>query len=372
MKLIKALIVPAMLVACIAQPSAAFAQGGSISGSVAEYNAGQLILNHDLLTVPSGMVTYTANTTIPVGTLMSVSLPADLKFTTPTLPSLSSSAATFSLVNVTGNTATFTVTTSTIAASDTIVLGEYDVKDAHSLETITPVASALPLTMQAIGIDPQPLSFPEFASDSGIQAVFVGAIQFIDLTSPSNGSKFGTGGSNDSSTAVISAIAIQPEVVDFLNGSTHVLSPNGTPNTLASYDTARVVLPGALFGNVKAFSSYSSNCESPIAQGKVTSNALIFPNTPLNQEIFFCVKATGNKMVEMIGFPGEGFVGPGPGFTTVQVAANHPYDDYLPSSNVNVEFPGLLCYTYAASFGGACIDEYFNLLGPGSDPEVDN
>jgi hypothetical protein len=89
-KLIKALILPAMLVVCIAQASwAAPPTGGSMSGTVAEYNAAQVHENNGLLTVPSGMVTYTANTAIPAGTFIDVSLPAGMQFTTPTSPSLS-------------------------------------------------------------------------------------------------------------------------------------------------------------------------------------------------------------------------------------------------------------------------------------------
>jgi hypothetical protein len=54
-KLIKALILPAMLVVCIAQASwAAPPTGGSMSGTVAEYNAAQVHENNGLLTVPSG------------------------------------------------------------------------------------------------------------------------------------------------------------------------------------------------------------------------------------------------------------------------------------------------------------------------------
>jgi hypothetical protein len=259
--------------------------------------------------------------------------------------------------------ARFVVATSDGAATSTIVLGGYSLKGATALETVTPVYSALPLTMQAIGIDAQPLPFPEFASDSGIEAVFVGAIQFIDLSSPSNGSMFY--GSPDSPTAVISAVAIQAQTVDFATQSTPILNPDGQPNTLVSYDTATVELPGVLYGNIIAFSSFTSDCGSPLTQGKVTSNALIFPNIPLNRELFFCVRATGNKIVEVLGYPYTSFEGLlDPGFTTAQLVSTHPYDDYLSSSNVNVEFPGLMCYSYTESFGGACIDEYFNLLGP--------
>jgi hypothetical protein len=366
-KLIKALVLPAMLVVCIAQLSWAVtpSAGGSLSGSVAEYNAAQLIENHGLLTVPAGKVAYTAGTAIPVGTHFVVSLPAGMQFTTPTLPSLSSSAATFTLLSSNGSTAAFQVATSSIVASSTIVLGTYSVKNANALETVTSVASALPLSMQAIGIDPNPLTFPEFASDSGVQAVFVGAIQFIDLSRPSNGSKFGTG-TDDSPLAVISAIAISPEIVDFANSTTPVLSPSGQPNNLNSNDTATVEIPGALFGNITAFSSYVSSCTTTLTQGTVTPNALIFPNIPLNREIFFCVQATGSQMIKMLGYPDASYFGAGPSLVAPRLLPSRFEDDFLPSTNVNNEFPGLMCYSYFASggYGENCVDEYFNLLAP--------
>jgi hypothetical protein len=364
-KLTKTLVLPAMLAICIAQQSwAAPPTGGSISGSVVDYNAAQVRDNNGLITVPTGKVTYTANTAIPAGTLIDVALPNGLQFTTPTMPSLSSSDETFSLINNWGSKVRFVVLTSDGAATSTIVLGSYTLKGANALEKVTPVLSALPLTWQTIGIDAQPLSLPEFASDSGIVAVFVGAIQFIDLSPPSNGSKFFS--NPDTPTAVLSAIAISPQTVDFATETVPILNPDGQPNTLVSYDTATVEMPGALFGNITVFTSSTSDCGTQLTTGAVTSNALKFPNVPLNREIFFCAKATGSKIVELLGYPGSGYGGLGPGFTTVRLLPTHPYDDYLATANVNVEFPGLMCYSYSVSFGGACIDEYFDLLGPKS------
>ena len=362
----KAVLLPALFVVC-AIPLALKAQpaGGSLTGSVAEYNAAQVRDTSGQLTVPTGMTTYTANTAITVGTTFNVSLPAGMEFTTPNLPGLSSSDETFQLVKISGPTAQFVVLTSDNAATSTITLGSYSVKGASALQKIVPVANALPITMQAVGIDPQPLAFPEFASDSGIQAVFVGAIQFIDLKPPSNGNEFGTGGATDSPVGVLSAIAVSTEVQDYTTHATAILGPDGQPNTLADYDTVTIAIPGALYGGMHVYSSITSQCNSKFTEGTVTSDALIFRNIPLNREIFFCTESTGKEMMKLIGFPSGGFItNTSPAFTTVEIVASHPYDDYLTSTNVNIEYSGNMCYSYS---GGACVNSYFNLFHPKPD-----
>jgi hypothetical protein len=357
-KLIKTLAMSAMLIVCVAPKSwAVQLTGGSLSGTVAEYNAAQVRNNQGVVTVPKGMVTYTANTALPVGTTFVVTLPSGFKFATTTQPSLSNSAASFVLLTYSGQTAKFTVATAAVPANSTIVLGSYTVTGASALETIIPAASALPLTMQAIGIDPQPLSFPEFASDSGIQAVFVGAIQFIDLNSPSNGTEFGTG--LDSPTAVLSAIAISPEISD--SGETPILSPDGNPNTLASSDTAKVVFPGVLYQGITVFSSSGSACTTTLTKGTVTSNALIFFDVPINTEVFFCATATGKQEMKILGYPSLSLGITAPGFVTVELLPSTANADFSSSTNVNVEFPGLMCYGYG-SF--ACTNPYFSVLDP--------
>lgn len=365
-KLIKTLALPAMLVICIAQQSWAQPAGGAISGSVVDYNAAQIRDAGDLVTVPSGMITYSANSAIPVGAFIDVTLPKGFSFTQPSLPNLSSTDATFQLLTTSGNTARFVVLTSDAAATSTITLGSYSLKGVNALETVTPVAIALPLTMQVVGIDAKPLAFPEFASDTGVGAVFVGAIQFLDLSYPANGSKWGTGGANDSSTAVLSAIALSTQTVDDATQRVGILSPDGSPNKLASYDTANIEIPGVLYKNFTVFTDFSSDCKSPLSAGKVVSNDMIFLSVPFNREVFFCAKATGGKMIEMLGFPSSGFGGTGPGYATVHVLPSHPYDDYLASAGVNIEFAGVNCYTYSGfdESLGSCVDEYFNLLGP--------
>lgn len=366
--LFKTLAISAILLTCVAPECWASQLGGSLSGTVAEYNAAQVRENQGMVTVPAGMVTYTANTALPVGTCFDITLPRGFDFAASTLPSLSNSAATFTLLSYGGGRARFVVATAEVPASSTIVLGSYAVHGAGALGTIIPVASALPLTMQAIGIDPQPLPFPEFASDSGIQAVFVGAIQFIDLNAPSNGTEFGTG--NDSPTGVLSAIEITSERNDYASGSVPLLSPDGSPNTLAPDDTATVEFPGVLYQGLTVFSSTTSSCTTIFAKGTVTPHALIFPGIPVNnQEIFFCATSTGKGQMDLLGYPTEGeyFVATGnPGFNTFEVLPAHSGDDFSPSTNVNIEYPGLMCYSYGNT---NCTNQYFKALDPPSDPD---
>jgi hypothetical protein len=358
-----------MLAACLA--SGSWAQGGSISGKIAEYNAAQVRDNNGLVTVPSGMIAYTANSAIPVGNFIDVTLPAGFKFepeiqlsltdTPATPPTPPATTASLLLVSASGSKARFVVATSGVNVSDVLTLGSYTI-NAKPLETITPTAIALPLSIQAIGIDAQPASVPAFASDSGIQAVFVGAIQFIDLRPPSNGSEFFGQVNNqpaDVPLAVLSAVAISPEIVDVVDQKTPILGVDGNPNKLASYDTATVELPGVLYDNVTVFSSLTSQCTSIYSPGKVTPHALIFPNIPFGPEVFFCAKAASSKMMKLIGYPAGGFItGMSPGFTTVRLVPTHPYDDYLSSANVNDEYSGNMCYDYGET--GTCQNVYFN------------
>ena len=164
--------------------------------------------------------------------------------------------------------------TSNVAAGDTITLAGYSIKSATALETITPVASALPIRMQAIGADASPVSCSEFTSDAGARAIFVAAIQFLDLRPPSNGSMFL--GNPDQLTAVLAAIAISPQTSDFATNSALVSNPDGTPNTLASGDTATVVFPG-VYSGFTPFSSSSSYCNSTLAPGTISDQGMVFP-----------------------------------------------------------------------------------------------
>lgn len=309
--------------------AAVMAAAGTISGSVADYNAAQVATAGGILTVPAGIATYTANSTVTIGSSFTVTLPAG--FTFGSAPALSTSgASTFTLASG-GNgsqSATFTVATADTTSGQTISLASFVVHGATSLATVTPVASALPLTMQVAGTDASPLSFKAFASDVGAQAVFVGAIQFIDTTPPSNGTKFNGG----ATTIVLSAIAISPQTTDAATNSAVILSPNGLSNTLSNTDTATVKMFMNTGGISRVFSSTTSNCSTPVQQGTVNTGNFTVPNIPLNVEVFFCITAGG------------GVIQNNPnGITAVTVTAGTS-TDFL-SGPVNIEFPGLICYS---------------------------
>jgi len=344
---VKAFVLSAIFVVCVPASWA-----GTMSGQVADYNAAKVRLANGVLVVPAGEAIYTVTSTIPIGSSFIVTLPSGFQFATA--PTLTSSAATFTLTSggIGSQSASFTVATSNVLATQTITLGTYTVNGATALETITPIASALPLTMQAIGIDPSPVPFREFASDSGIMAVFVAAIQFIDLTLPSNETEFL--GSPDTRTAVISAIAISREIVDFATSTVPILGANGLLNTLTPSDTATVVFPGSYGGLASVFVSTTSNCLSPISTGTASSGALSFPNVPLGVEEFFCVTGSGAPIELLPPGPGGGFVSTPYGFTTVMLNPGSSTDFLATSANVNIEYPGDICYTDSGS-GGPCL-----------------
>jgi hypothetical protein len=345
-KLVRAVVLSAILLVCVS------ALWAGPSGQVADYNAAKVRLANGVLVVPAGQAIYTANATISIGSSFTVTLPTGFLFATA--PTLTSAAATFTLASggIGFQSATFTVATANVTAGQTITLGTYTVSGATALETITPLASALPLTMQAIGVDPSPVSFPAFASDSGVTAVFVGAIQFINLQPPSNGTEF-NGSAPFSLTAVISAIAISPELVDFATSTVPILGANGLLNTLTASDTATVTLPG-MYGNLASvFASTTSDCLHPISTGTVSFRALTIPNVPINAEEFFCVTGNGSP-IELLGPGPGGFSAIGTGFTVVDLSAGSS-TDFLASTNVNIEFPGLICYTNSGPGFGSCV-----------------
>lgn len=342
---VKAVVLSAILVVCVPASWA-----GTMSGQVVDYNAAKVRLANGVLVVPAGKAIYTATSTITIGSSFTVTLPSGFRFATA--PTLTSSAATFTLASggIDSRSATFTVATSNVSAAQTIALGTYTVNGATALETITPIASALPLTMQAIGIDPSPVPFREFASDSGISAVFVGAIQFVNLKPPSNGTKFQ--GSPDTLTAVLSAIAISAEIVDFATNTVPILGADGQPNTLTPSDTATVIFPGTYGNLASVFLSTTSDCSHPTSMGTVSYGALTVPNVPIGVERFFCVTGSGAP-IELLGPGAGGFLANASGFTTVVLNPGSSTDFLATSANVNIEFPGAICYTNDG--GSSCV-----------------
>jgi len=240
-------------------------------------------------------------------------------------------------------TATFTVATNTVASGQTITLAAFSVSGASALETVTPVANALPLTMQASPADSSPVAFKAFASDVGLQGQFVGAIQFIDIDPPSNGTEFL--GSPDSLTAVISAIELEAQTVDAATSTVPILGSNGAPNTLLSTDTATVSILGNFVGIAKAFSSTTSDCLHPVSYGSVISGGTItIPNVPINTEVFFCVTGGGGYL--QANPNGLSVVSVNPGTST----------DFLANTNVLNEYPGMWCYTHHGAGFGGCVN----------------
>jgi hypothetical protein len=310
----------------------AAASAATISGNVADYNAAEVRLTSGVVTVPANLATYTASATLAIGSTFVVTLPTGFSF--GSAPALATSgSATFSLTS--GGTgqrsATFTVATAVVAPADTISFATFSVAGATALETVTPVAHALPVTMQAIGTDSAPLSFGAFASDTGLYAVFVGAIQFIDVTPPSNSTKFGTGVS-DSLTAVISATALSKQAVDAATSSVAILSPNGTPNSLSVGDTGTITMGGDFGGIARVFSSSTSDCLHPLVNGTVNYSSVSVPGVPLNVEVFFCMTGSGSPLQ------------PTPnGFTQVTISPGTS-SDFLSTAVIN-EFPGEICFS---------------------------
>ena len=161
----------------------------------------------------------------------------------------------------------------------------------------------------------------------------------IDLTSPVLGTEFGTSPAEDSTTAVLSAIAISPELVDAATQSASVLQPSGSLNTLSTADTATVTISGLFNGISAAFASTASDCTTPItgSTGTVAPTQLTVPAVPINREVFFCVTSGGTTLMQQN--PAGFHPTVTPGTST----------DFL-GAGVNNEFPGLWTY-----FGGGVI-----------------
>lgn len=320
---------------------AGVSQAGTISGNVADYNAAQVKLAGGTVVVPANVATYTANSSITTGSSFTVTLPSG--FTFATAPSLTTSGtSTFTLASggIGSQSATFTVATANVTSGQTISLGTFTVNGAAALETVTPVASALPLTMQAIGTDAAPLSFKAFASDVGAQAPFVGAIQGIDVDPPSNGTEFA--GAPDTLTIVISAIAISHQTTDAATNTVPILGANGLPNTLSLADTATVSILGNFQNIAQAFSSLNSNCVVPLVYGTVQSGKITIPSVPINTEVFFCMTASGGGVLQS-----------NPSGWTIVTVSPGTSTDFL-SAAINNEFPGLICYVHGYNITFGC------------------
>jgi hypothetical protein len=316
-----------------------------LTTAIADYNAALVATAGDIVTVPAGLATYAVNAgSLEINSRFTVTLPTN--FTFASQPSLSaSSATTFALTSggIGAQSATFTVGTTPLLSGQNTVLNTFSVGGVAALETPIPVVNALPISVQSTNNalitnnDAAPLTKGGFASEPGATAIFVGAIQFIDLTPPILGTEFGTTPQNDSPTAVISAIAISPELVDAATQSVPVLQPTGALNTLSSSDTATVAISGLFAGIKSAFSSATSDCQTAASTGTVEPTQLTIPGVALNTEIFFCVTSDGVTLLTQN--PGGFNPTVTPGTST----------DFL-GAGVNNEFPGLWTY-----FGGGVL-----------------
>jgi len=313
---------------------------GTIVGHVADYNAADVRNASGVLTVPANVAVYTATATLTIGSNFTVTLPSGFTFgSTPALGT--SGTATFALVSgggMTSQSATFAVSTANVLSGQTISLQSFTVHGAIALATLTPLASALQITMQALGTDASPLSAPAFASSQGATAIFVGAIQFIDERPPSNATEFLS--SPDTLLAVFSATAVSAQTTD-TTFTVPILGSNGLINTISNLDTATFTFGGNFRGIARAFSSTTSDCRSPIAgsTGAASLGSVTIPNVPVNREVFFCLLGSGAVLGSNLN-----------GFTNVTVTPGTSSD--FKSAPVTNEFPGEICYT--DSGGGGC------------------
>jgi len=312
----------------------------AVTTGIADYNAAQVTTANGILTVPAGLATYRVNRgSLEINSRFTVTLPTNFAFSSQ--PSLSDTGtSTFTLLSggIGAQSATFVVGVTPLLSNQTATLNSFAISGATALETPIPVVAALPITLQSTNNaeidnnDATPLTKGAFASEPGATAIFVGAIQFIDLSSPSLGDLFLS--SPDTPTAVFGATAIQAETVDAATSSVPVLSPSGALNSLSTSDTATFTTAGFFNGIETAFASTTSDCKSPIAGATqaATVSSLTIPDVPINREIFLCLTATGTSLMS------ENTQGFDPSITPGTST------DFLGARAI-VEFPGIFTYT---------------------------
>jgi hypothetical protein len=311
-----------------------------VTVNIADYNAAQVTTADGVMTVPTGLATYAVNSgSLEINSRFTVTLPAGFTFgSQPALFASNATTFTYSTGGIGSQSTTFVVGGVPLPPGQHATLNSFAISGATALETPIPVAAALPISMQSTNNaeitnnDRAPLSKPAFASEPGVNAIFVGAIQFIDLSSPSLGTLFAS--SPDTPTAVIGATAIQAEAVDAATSSVPVLSPDGAPNSISTKDTATLTVPGFFNGIKAAFTSASSSCTSPVAgsTGTASVSQLTFAGIPVNEEQFLCVTADGTTLMSQN--PNGFHSAIAPGTST----------DFL-GTNATVEFPGVITYT---------------------------
>jgi hypothetical protein len=269
---------------------------------VADYNAAQVKAAGDIVTVNPGLATYTVGTgTLEVNSRFTVTLPTGFSFSSqPALTGLAPTTFVLSSGGIGAQSATFTVTTAP-QASGTVGLLGFAVQGATALETPIPVAAALPITMQSTNNsqidnnDAKPLSAKAFASEPGIAVTPDGELEFIDLSSPTLGTLFGSGGA-DTTTVAIVDLTIGAETNAPALGPM-VLSPDGQGNMLATTDTATITVFGAFNGITGAFAATDDSCAKASATGTVTPSEVSIPGVSLGS-LSVCIVADGTSLLQ--------------------------------------------------------------------------
>ncbi len=311
-------------------------EANTLSVNIADYNAAQVALAKDKLTVPANFATYaiTDPSVLAIGDTLTFTLPEGFTFTNdPTVTNTGTSTFTLTGGGAGMQSAMFTVSDADLVAGQSVSLDQFSISGAGALETLTPVADALQLTVQAQSDDSTAYSAPAFASEPGISTIMVGAIQFVDTAAPSFGRRFQGGGGSDPLTVVIDAVAIQTQTSDAATHSVPVLSANGQTNSLNPNDTASVTFGGLWTGYSSAFSSFTSDCAAAHSSGTVTPTSFTLEFVPLNKEDFGCIVADGVTLLPY------NFAGFGPVIVSPGVSK-----DFLGAPAV-VEFAGLIAYT---------------------------
>ena len=306
---------------------------------IADYNAAQVKAAGDLVTVPSGLATYSVNTgSLEVNSRFTVTLPTGFSFSSqPALTNTGTSTFTLSSGGIGSQSATFTVGNAPLVGGQSAALLSFAVQGVTALETPIPVAAALPITMQStnnsqiLNNDAKPISAPAFASEPGISALVEGNIQFIDLSSPTLGTLFSAGDGDTASIAILD-LTITAQSTDAATSSTPVLSPSGQPNTLASTDTATVTIPGAFNGISGAFFATTDDCSTPVAAGTATPSQISVPGIPVGASLAACITSAGTTLLQqnLQGFSAA----VAPGTST----------DFL-GTTAAVDFPGFITYS---------------------------
>ncbi len=307
---------------------------------IADYNAGQVKVAGGIVTVPSGLATYSVRQeSLEMKSRFTETLPTGFSFSSQ--PALTDTGATKFVLGSGGigaQSATFTVTTAPLTPGQSASLLGFAVQGATALETPIPVAAALPISMQAtnnsqiLNNDPKPLSAKAFASEPGISPPFgFNGQTVIDLSSPSLGTLFLVDGADTPTVAAVQ-FQIQPETLDQATETTPVLSPDGSTNTLSTSDTATVTVAGAFNGISAFFMSTTGDCANPVLKGTAAPAQVSVAGVPLNTLLYACLTSGGTTLLQEI--------------SAIQVTTAPGADtsDFLTLTD-SYDLPGLFTYT---------------------------